>query len=145
MGTHPIFESDFDSPTDFSRMAKSLRSKRMRRNRALKAEKTQPRVLKRMVEAFEKAKVFNAQRQAEKERQEGVEMEDVAEPEIDTAKDTEMEDSNKPTFSEKTGIMTDGSKPVWMNDKKFKKLKRKATAKKDKFGLVTHGLGPRRK
>ena len=40
-------------------MAKSLRSKRMRRNRALQAEKKAPRVLKRLKENLEQAKKFN--------------------------------------------------------------------------------------
>ena len=35
-------------------------------------------------------------------------MEDVTPP--TTSKDTEMEDTNKAGFNEKTGIMTDGSK-----------------------------------
>ena len=40
-------------------MAKSLRSKRMRRNRALQAEKKAPRVLKRLKDNLEQAKKFN--------------------------------------------------------------------------------------
>ena len=40
-------------------MAKSLRSKRMRRNRAIQAEKKAPRVLKRMKEAMEAGKKHN--------------------------------------------------------------------------------------
>merc|ERR1739838_457982 len=114
MGTHPIFESDFDCLTE--KMAKSLRSKRMRRNRALKAERTQPRVLKRMVDSFEKAKQFNEARAAEKARQEGAEMEDVSNVESINNKtgDVEMDDSKKATFNSKTGVMSDGSKPVWM-------------------------------
>ena len=40
-------------------MAKSLRSKRMRRNRALQAEKKAPRVLKRLKDNLDQAKKFN--------------------------------------------------------------------------------------
>ena len=40
-------------------MAKSLRSKRMRRNRALQAEKKAPRVLKRLKDNLAEAKKFN--------------------------------------------------------------------------------------
>ena len=41
------------------KMAKSLRSKRMRRNRALQAEKKAPRVLKRLKDNLAEAKKFN--------------------------------------------------------------------------------------
>ena len=43
----------------FEKMAKSLRSKRMRRNRALQAEKKAPRVLKRLKDNLDQAKKFN--------------------------------------------------------------------------------------
>merc|ERR1712203_1253705 len=116
MGTHPIFESDFDCLTEnFHKMAKSLRSKRMRRNRALQAEKKAPRVLKRMKDNLAEAQKFNAMRDAEKakqiEKESGVEMK--SEERIEE-KDQEMVDSNKPELCIKTGLMKDGSKPVWM-------------------------------
>ena len=40
-------------------MAKSLRSKRIKRNQAMKGAKNEPRVARRLKEALEKAKVFN--------------------------------------------------------------------------------------
>ncbi|CAG5111740.1 Oidioi.mRNA.OKI2018_I69.chr2.g6015.t1.cds [Oikopleura dioica] len=79
-------------------MAKSLRSKRMRRNRAYRAQKTGPRVLKRMVDSLEKAKVFNEAREAEKLKEGGVEMEDVTE-QPEKSGDAEMVDPNKSSMS----------------------------------------------
>merc|ERR1711953_1329422 len=126
MGTHPIFESDFDCLTEnFHKMAKSLRSKRMRRNRALQAEKKAPRVLKRLKDNLAEAKKFNAMRDAEK--------------------DKEMTDANKAELCVKTGLLKDGGKPAWMNDRKFKKLKGKANAKKNKFEPNKFGIGPHKK
>jgi len=127
-------------------MAKSLRSKRMRRNRAHRALKTGPRVLKRMVDSLEKAKVLNDAREAEKLKETGVEMQDVTE-QPEKALDAEMVDPKKKldTF---TGLNIDGSKPVWMNQRQFKRLtqaKKSAGKKTRKFGLVTEGLGPRQK
>lgn len=102
-------------------MAKSLRSKRMRRNRAHRALKTGPRVLKRMVDSLEKAKVLNVScvvlfslnevkdaREAEKLKETGVEMQDVTE-QPEKALDAEMVDPKKKldTF---TGLNIDGSK-----------------------------------
>merc|ERR1712035_109258 len=130
MGTHPIFESDFDCLTE--KMAKSLRSKRMRRNRALQAEKKAPRVLKRLKENLEQAKKFNAMRDAEKAK-------------IEATKSEEMTDANKPELCIKTGLLKDGGKPAWMNDRKFKKLKGKANAKKNKFEPNKFGIGPHKK
>merc|ERR1739848_697868 len=134
-------------------MAKSLRSKRMRRNRAAMAERTQPRVLKRMVDSLQKAEKFNKLREEEKQKQieekEGVEMTDVSEPPVtetvekDEPADQAMNGTHNRTFDKKTGIMSDGSKPTWMNQKQFQKLQmRLKKGKKDKFGLVTEGLGP---
>lgn len=128
-------------------MAKSLRSKRMRRNRAHRALKTGPRVLKRMVDSLEKAKVFNEAREAEKLKEAGVEMEDVTEQPEEKAGDAEMVDPKK-KLDTMTGLNKDGSKPVWMNQRQFKKLtkaKKDAGKKSRKFGLVTEGLGPRKK
>jgi hypothetical protein len=122
----------------------------MRRNRALKAEKTQPRILQRMKDAMEKAHKFNAERAAEKERKEGVEMKDATEsvpqviPVVETGESSMETNLKTATFDVKTGIMSDGTKPSWMSDKKFKKIKPKR-GKKDKFGQVTEGLGPHRK
>merc|ERR1712063_175326 len=137
MGTHPIFESDFDCLTE--KMAKSLRSKRMRRNRALQAEKKAPRVLKRLKENLEQAKKFNAMRDAEKAKIEATKSEEI------TEKDEEMTDANKPELCIKTGLLKDGGKPAWMNDRKFKKLKGKANAKKNKFEPNKFGIGPHKK
>merc|ERR1711953_501001 len=117
MGTHPIFESDFDCLTEnFHKMAKSLRSKRMRRNRALQAENKAPRVLKRLKDNLAEAKKFNA-----------------------------MRDADKAELCVKTGLLKDGGKPAWMNDRKFKKLKGKANAKKNKFEPNKFGIGPHKK
>merc|ERR1712035_196771 len=131
MGTHPIFESDFDFLTE--KMAKSLRSKRMRRNRALQAEKKAPRVLKRLKENLEKAKI-------EATKSEEMKTEERVEESIE--KDEEMTDANKPELCIKTGLLKDGGKPAWMNDRKFKKLKGKANAKKNKFEPNKFGIGP---
>merc|ERR1712136_118621 len=135
MGTHPIFESDFDCLTDWEKMAKSLRSKRIKRNQAMKGAKNEPRVARRLKDALEKAK--------ELEKKDGVEMEDVSETPKDNIE--EMEHSNKLTLNPKTGLMSDGSKPVWMSHKKFKTLQMKSKGRKDKFGAVLEGLGPHRK
>merc|ERR1712136_114329 len=147
MGTHPIFESDFDCLTDWEKMAKSLRSKRIKRNQAMKGARNEPRVARRLKDALEKAKVFNAKREEEKakelEKKDGVEMEDVSETPKDNIE--EMEHSNKLTLNPKTGLMSDGSKPVWMSHKKFKTLQMKSKGRKDKFGAVLEGLGPHRK
>merc|ERR1712180_459627 len=137
MGTHPIFESDFDCLTE-KKMAKSLRSKRMRRNRALQAEKKAPRVLKRLKDNLAEAKKFNAMRDAEKAKAAEAKSEDIK-------KDEEMTDGNKPELCLKTGLLKDGSKPAWMNDRKFKKLKGKANAKKNKFEPNKFGIGPHKK
>merc|ERR1712035_140244 len=145
MGTHPIFESDFDFLTE--KMAKSLRSKRMRRNRALQAEKKAPRVLKRLKENLEQAKKFNAMRDAEKAKIEATSEEMKTEERVEesTEKDEEMTDANKPELCIKTGLLKDGGKPAWMNDRKFKKLKGKANAKKNKFEPNKFGIGPHKK
>merc|ERR1711874_439709 len=149
MGTHPIFESDFDCLTEkFQKMAKSLRSKRMRRNRALQAEKKAPRVLKRLKENLEQAKKFNTMRDAEKAKIEATKSEEMKTEERveeSTEKDEEMTDANKPELCIKTGLLKDGGKPAWMNDRKFKKLKGKANAKKNKFEPNKFGIGPHKK
>merc|ERR1712168_938826 len=127
MGTHPIFESDFDCLTE---MAKSLRSKRMRRNRALQAEKKAPRVLQRMKEAMAAGKKHNDMVAAEKAKmaaaqemqaEEGEE-ERLPEP-VEMATDDKMVE--KVEYDVKTGLNKDGSCPAWMNQKKFKKTKAK--------------------
>merc|ERR1712156_300569 len=146
MGTHPIFESDFDCLTE--KMAKSLRSKRMRRNRALQAEKKAPRVLKRLKDNLAEAKKFNAMRDAEKAKAAAAKSEDMKTEERveeNIEKDEEMTDGNKPELCLKTGLLKDGSKPAWMNDRKFKKLKGKANAKKNKFEPNKFGIGPHKK
>merc|ERR1712226_843167 len=141
MGTHPIFESDFDCLTEnFHKMAKSLRSKRMRRNRALQAEKKAPRVLKRLK--------VNAMRDAEKSKiatTKAEEMKTEERVEESNEKDEEMTDANKAELCLKTGLLKDGGKPAWMNDRKFKKLKGKANAKKNKFEPNKFGIGPHKK
>merc|ERR1711914_25611 len=142
MGTHPIFESDFDCLTEnFQKMAKSLRSKRMRRNRALQAEKKAPRVLKRLKDNLAEAKKFNAMRDAEKAKIAATKSEEMKTEE----KDEEMTDANKAELCLKTGLLKDGGKPAWMNDRKFKKLKGKANAKKNKFEPNKFGIGPHKK
>merc|ERR1711990_1086628 len=143
MGTHPIFESDFDCLTEnFHKMAKSLRSKRMRRNRALQAEKKAPRVLKRLKDNLAEAKKFNAMRDAEKAKiaaTKSEEMKTEERVEENNEKDEEMTDANK------AELLKDGGKPAWMNDRKFKKLKGKANAKKNKFEPNKFGIGPHKK
>merc|ERR1711990_1170230 len=148
MGTHPIFESDFDCLTEnFHKMAKSLRSKRMRRNRALQAEKKAPRVLKRLKDNLAEAQKFNAMRDAEKAKAADAKASEMkTDDRIEEAeKDEEMTDANKAEYSTKTGLLKDGSKPAWMNDRKFKKLKAKASTKKQKFEPNKFGIGPHRK
>merc|ERR1712235_120499 len=147
MGTHPIFESDFDCLTE-KKMAKSLRSKRMRRNRALQAEKKAPRVLKRLKDNLDQAKKFNAMRDAEKAKIEATKSEEMKteeRAEESNEKDEEMTDANKAELCLKTGLLKDGGKPAWMNDRKFKKLKGKANAKKNKFEPNKFGIGPHKK
>ena len=56
---HVNFDQNIKKGIFLEKMAKSLRSKRMRRNRALQAEKKAPRVLKRLKENLEQAKKFN--------------------------------------------------------------------------------------
>ena len=56
---HVNFDQNIKKILLLEKMAKSLRSKRMRRNRALQAEKKAPRVLKRLKENLEQAKKFN--------------------------------------------------------------------------------------
>merc|ERR1711990_1130274 len=137
MGTHPIFESDFDCLTEnFHKMAKSLRSKRMRRNRALQAEKKAPRVLKRLKDNLAEEKIA-ATKSEEMKTEERVEE--------SNEKDEEMTDANKAELCLKTGLLKDGGKPAWMNDRKFKKLKGKANAKKNKFEPNKFGIGPHKK
>merc|ERR1712142_249027 len=149
MGTHPIFESDFDCLTEnFHKMAKSLRSKRMRRNRALQAEKKAPRVLKRLKDNLAEAKKFNAMRDAEKAKAaeaEVSEMKTEERTEEVIEKDEDMSDANKPSLCLKTVLLKDGSKPAWMNDRKFKQLKKKTNAKKNKFEPNKFGIGPHKK
>merc|ERR1712235_157129 len=143
MGTHPIFESDFDCLTE-KKMAKSLRSKRMRRNRALQAGKKAPRVLKRLKENLELAKKFSAMRDAEKAKIEATKSEEMKTEERveeSTEKDEEMTDANKPELCIKTGLLKDGGKPAWMNDRKFKKLKGKANAKRTSLSQINSVLG----
>merc|ERR1712035_290574 len=125
MGTHPIFESDFDCLT----------------------EKIAPRVLKRLKENLEQAKKFNAMRDAEKAKIEATSEEMKTEERVEesTEKDEEMTDANKPELCIKTGLLKDGGKPAWMNDRKFKKLKGKANAKKNKFEPNKFGIGPHKK
>ena len=76
-------------------------------------------------------------------------------------KDEEMTDANKAELCLKTGLLKDGGKvcnvlrvpkiykkplqPAWMNDRKFKKLKGKANAKKNKFEPNKFGIGPHKK
>merc|ERR1711953_1465230 len=146
MGTHPIFESDFDCLTEhFHKMAKSLRSKRMRRNRALQAEKKAPRVLKRLKDNLAEAKKFNSMRDAEKAKIAATKSEEIKTEERVEEKDEEMTDANKAELCLKTGLLKDGGKPAWMNDRKFKKLKGKANAKKNKFEPNKFGIGPHKK
>ena len=87
-------------------------------------------------------------------------MEDVTEQPEEKAGDAEMVDPKK-KLDTMTGLNKDGSKvkdnhlkvlkkikPVWMNQRQFKKLtkaKKDAGKKSRKFGLVTEGLGPRKK
>merc|ERR1712235_1843 len=144
MGTHPIFESDFDCLTEkFQKMAKSLRSKRMRRNRALQAEKKAPRVLKRLKDNLDQAKKFNAMRDAEKAKiaaTKSEEMKTEERVEESNEKDGEMTDANKAELCLKTGLLKDGGKPAWMNDRKFKKLKGKAMQKRTSSNLISSVL-----
>merc|ERR1712141_92413 len=142
MGTHPIFESDFDCLTE---MAKSLRSKRARKNRKIQAEKKAPRILKKMKDSIEAAQQFNAMRDAEKEKENekigGVEMENVESRE--KVEDDAMEEKSK--LNLKTGLNTDGSRPVWMSHKKFKKTKLRLKARTSKFTPNKFGIGPHKK
>merc|ERR1711953_1566987 len=119
MGTHPIFESDFDCLTE--EMAKSLRSKRARKNRAIQAEKKAPRILEKMKDSMAAAKEFNEMRDAEKAKTVGVEMENVEEKVLEG--DQVMADGNRPKLDLKSGLNEDGSRPVWMSPKNFKKTK----------------------
>merc|ERR1712212_131066 len=144
MGTHPIFESDFDCLTEnFHKMAKSLRSKRMRKNRALQGEKKAPRVLKRMKEAMAAGKAHNDMVAAEKLKTVDSVMDDE-DKHIEEG-DATMAASGK-QMNETTGINTDGSKPVWMSDRKFKKIKAGMKGqKRSKFEPNKFGIGPHKK
>merc|ERR1739838_316379 len=128
------------------RMAKSLRSKRMRRNRALQAEKKAPRVLQRMKDAMAAGKKHNDMVAAEKAKTAAAQ-EMQAETEEERVTETAMAQDvpEEKQLNVKTGLNNDGSCPEWMNQKKFKKVKSKLKAKVNKFTPNKYGLGPHKK
>jgi len=124
-------------------MAKSLRSKRARKNRAIQAEKKAPRILKKMKDSMAAAKEFNEMRDAEKAKTVGVEMENVEEKALEG--DQVMADGNRPKLDLKSGLNEDGSRPVWMSPKNFKKTKSKLRQQDKKWKPNKFGIGPHKK